>query len=55
MIALREFRDYEARLRCSTSAFLCFRLARGYFSKSYQALDGFFTPFALVDFLFILF
>lgn len=55
MTALMEFHDYEARLRCSTSAFLCFRLARGDFSKPYQALDGFFTSFALVDFLFILF
>ena len=31
MTALREFHDYEARLRYSTSAFLCFHLARGTF------------------------
>jgi len=52
MTALIEFHDYEARLRYSTSAFLCFRSARA-FSICYQALDGFFTSFDLVVFLFI--
>jgi len=31
MTALREFYDYEARLRCSTSAFLCFHSVRAVF------------------------
>ena len=52
MTALREFYDYEARLRYYTSAF-CVSVQLEQFSKPYQALDGFFTSFALVVFLFI--
>ena len=33
----------------------CVSIQLEQFSKLYQALDGFFTSFALVDFLFILF